>query len=332
MLPNRPSVYPFGVARSQGMLPNYIIVACMHFHPVSILILGAGAWGSALAQLARAQGHSVTLWSRRGTIPLDRVLPQAQVAISAVSMVGLRALIESLPPTLPSELLWVTATKGLELGTGKTPSQLWQAVVPGDRLIVLSGPNLSQEIMQGLPAATVVASSHGEAASRIQALLASRQFRVYTNDDPLGVELGGTLKNVMAIAVGVCDGLHLGANARAALITRALPEMIRVGVAWGARAETFWGLSGLGDLLTTCTSTLSRNYRVGLALALGTPLEQVLAGIDGTAEGVNTALALDPMGLPLPITRGVAKLLRAEQSPRQSVAELMERDLKPESP
>ncbi|NJK33792.1 MAG: NAD(P)H-dependent glycerol-3-phosphate dehydrogenase [Oscillatoriales cyanobacterium SM2_2_1] len=313
------------------MLPNYITVDCMSFYPVSILVLGAGAWGSALAQLASTQGHRVILWSRRGNVPLGEVVSQADVVISAVSMVGLRSLIESLPPVLPPTAIWVTATKGLELGTGKTPSQLWQSVVSGDRLVVLSGPNLSLELVRGLPAATVAASHNGESAERLQTLLASRQLRVYTNNDPLGVELGGTLKNVMAIAVGVCDGLHLGANARAALITRALPEMIRVGVAWGARAETFWGLSGLGDLLATCTSPLSRNYRVGLSLAMGQNLEASLAGIPGTAEGVNTALVLDRMDLTLPITHVVAKLLRGEQTPQQSVAELMERDLKQES-
>lgn len=217
----------------------------------------------------------------------------ADVVISALSMKGVPDILNHLRPiqwTKPP--IWVSATKGLNPQTCETPSQLWMQAFPQHPIVVLSGPNLADEIAQGLPAATVVASHDQAAAQTIQLLLNSERFRVYTNADPLGTELGGTLKNVMAIAVGVCDGLKLGSNAKMALLTRALPEMIQVGTALGAMPETFWGLSGLGDLMATCNSVLSRNYRVGLGLAQGKSLDTVLTEIAATAEGVNTARVL----------------------------------------
>jgi glycerol-3-phosphate dehydrogenase (NAD(P)+) len=169
----------------------------------------------------------------------------------------------------------------------------------------------------------------------VQAVFACDRLRVYTNRDPLGTELGGTLKNVMAIAVGVCDGLNLGTNARAALITRALPEMIRVGTQLGAEADTFLGLSGLGDMLATCTSALSRNYRVGYGLAQGKTLDQILETLGSTAEGVNTTHVLIDLanreGIPVPIAREVYRLLQGKITPQEAVEALMERDLKPEA-
>lgn len=177
--------------------------------------------------------------------------------------------------------------------------------------------------MAGLPAATVVASPIPAAAQLVQTVFASRNFRIYTNSDPLGVELGCTLKNVIAIAIGVCDGLQLGTNAKAALITRSLTEIIRVGTYFGAQPETFWGLSGLGDLLATCSSSLSRNYRVGYGLAQGKNLTQVLSEIEGTAEGVNTANVLiklaDREGITVPVSRYVYRLLHEEITPQQAV-------------
>jgi glycerol-3-phosphate dehydrogenase (NAD(P)+) len=201
--------------------------------------------------------------------------------------------------------------------------------------VVLSGPNLSKEIDQGLPAATVVACEDHNAAKVVQTIFASETFRVYTNTDPLGTELGGTLKNVVAIAVGVCDGLNLGTNAKAALMTRAITEIIRVGTHLGAKPETFFGLSGLGDMLATCNSILSRNYRVGLGLAQGKPLENILSDIQGTAEGVNTAKVLIRLAerehLAVPISFQVYQLLNGTITPEETVAALMERDLKSES-
>ncbi|MFN9856610.1 MAG: NAD(P)H-dependent glycerol-3-phosphate dehydrogenase, partial [Pseudanabaena sp.] len=210
-----------------------------------------------------------------------------------------------------------------------------RSLLPMHPLVVLSGPNLSAEIVEGKPAATVVASTDESAAQFIQTIFASRNFRVYTNSDPIGVELGGTLKNVIAIAVGACDGLNLGTNAKSALITRSLIEIIRVGVYFGAQPETFWGLSGLGDLLATCNSNLSRNYQIGYAIAQGKSLEDAIANVHGTAEGVNTAHVLMEISvrekISVPVSRYVYRLLKGEITLQQAVEGLMERDLKPEN-
>jgi glycerol-3-phosphate dehydrogenase (NAD(P)+) len=235
---------------------------------------------------------------------------------------------------MSGETIFVTATKGLDPQTTCTPSQIWQEAFPTHAVVVLSGPNLSKEIQQELPAASVVASSVMTAAEFVQAVFSSDRFRVYTNSDPLGVELGGTLKNVMAIAAGVCDGLELGTNAKAALVTRGLTEMVRIGLHWGAKMETFYGLSGLGDLLATCNSPLSRNYQVGYQLAGGKTLAEILAHLEGTAEGVNTTQVLvqraKQQNIPMPITEQVYRLLQGEITPRQGLLELMLRDKKPE--
>ena len=208
---------------------------------LSLAVLGAGAWGSALAQLAEYNGHRISVWSRRNGNALGDVVAGADMILSAISMKGVAALANQLKAlSIPESVILVTATKGLDPQTTNTPSQIFQSVFPNNPVAVLSGPNLSKEIDQGLPAATVVASSDQAAAEKVQTLFSSDQFRVYTCPDPLGAELGGTLKNVMAIAVGVCDGLSLGTNAKCALMTRALPEVIRIGMHLGAtEVETF---------------------------------------------------------------------------------------------
>lgn len=301
---------------------------------MTLAILGAGAWGQALARLARLNGHEVRLWSRQGHLTLEQAVGGAQVVLSAVSMQGVQGLATQLA-TLPGGTILATATKGLDLATTLTPSQIFQQTLPAHPVVVLSGPNLSVEIEAGLPAATVVASRDAAAAAAVQRIFASETFRVYTSSDPLGAELGGTLKNVVAIAVGVCDGLDLGYNARAALITRALPEIIRMGTHLGGQVETFFGLSGLGDLLATCTSPLSRNYRVGCGLAQGKPLTQVLSELGSTAEGVNTAAVLMTLAkreqISMPIAAQVHRLLQGEITPQAAVIALMERQLKPEA-
>jgi glycerol-3-phosphate dehydrogenase (NAD(P)+) len=302
--------------------------------PITLTILGAGAWGSALARLA-ADHNTVRLWSRRGDLSLEAAVDGAEVIISAVSMGGVPELVTRLAalPILPTTVL-VTATKGLDPDTTLTPSRIFQRALPDHAIAVLSGPNLSKEIEQGLPAATVIACENQAAAEAVQHVFASENFRTYRSADPLGAELGGTLKNVIAIAVGVCEGLKLGANARSALITRALPELIRVGSHLGGQPETFLGLSGLGDMLATCTSPLSRNYRVGYGLAQGKPLAQILAELGSTAEGVNTAYVLHDIaqreGISTPIAQQVYLLLRGEISADDAVAALMERQLKAE--
>lgn len=300
-----------------------------------ITIIGAGVWGTALGYLASQNGHDVCLWSRRSQSRLEDVLQDADIILSAVAMSGVNSVAEQLKSYLVSpEQIIITATKGLDTQTTCTPSQIWQKAFPANPVVVLSGPNLSKEIKQGLPAATVVSSTKAEAAEFVQRAFTSPNFRVYTNPDLLGVELGGTLKNVMAIASGACDGLQLGTNAKAALLTRGLAEIIRVGMDWGAKAETFYGLSGLGDLLATCNSSLSRNYQVGYQLAQGKTLSEILAQLEGTAEGVNTTAVLleraNRQGLSVPITYQVHRLLRGEITPQAAVETLMLRDTKPE--
>jgi glycerol-3-phosphate dehydrogenase (NAD(P)+) len=302
----------------------------------NITIIGSGAWGSALATLIKTNQHHVQVWSRQSEYPLSEMVSNSDAIISAVSIKGVRSIAEQLQTAklLPNAVL-VSATKGLEPVTCQTPSQIWRSLIPDRPLVVLSGPNLSKEIMAGQPAATVVASTEAAAAQFIQNIFASRNFRVYTNSDPIGVELGGTLKNVIAIAVGACDGLNLGTNAKSALITRSLIEIIRVGVYFGAQPETFWGLSGLGDLLATCNSNLSRNYQVGYAIAEGMSLQEAIAQVQGTAEGVNTANVLieisDREKINVPVSRYVYRLLKGEINLQQAVEGLMERDLKPEN-
>ncbi len=304
---------------------------------LNMTVLGAGAWGSALASLAELNDHNITIWSRRNGLALADAVAGADIILSAISMKGVADIAEQLQAlNLPKHTILVTATKGLDPKTTRTPSQIFSEAFPSHPVVVLSGPNLSKEIERGLPSATVLASTDQLAAETMQQVFSSEQFRVYTSSDPLGAELGGTLKNVIAIAVGVCDGLSLGTNAKSALITRALPEVIRIGMHLGAtEVETFYGLSGLGDMLATCSSSLSRNYRVGYGLAQGKSLEQILEELGSTAEGVNTAYVLMAIanreGIAAPISRQVNRLLEGNITPQEAVESLMERELKPEA-
>lgn len=302
---------------------------------ITLAILGTGAWGTTLANLAAKNGHRVRSWSRRNCENLQSILAGADIVVSAVSMKGVRYAISQLQDlSFPETTIIVTATKGLDPETTSTPSQIWQRAFPNYPVVVLAGPNLSKEIQQGLPAATVVASANITAAQRVQGAFSSSSFRVYSNSDPLGVELGGTLKNIMAIAAGACDALQLGTNAKAALLTRGLAEIIRIGTNWGAITETFYGLSGLGDILATCNSPLSRNYQVGYQLASGKTLSEILANLEGTAEGVNTTYVLiqraKQEGISVPISYQVYRLLQGEITPQAAVEALMLRESKPE--
>ncbi|MEM8714358.1 MAG: NAD(P)H-dependent glycerol-3-phosphate dehydrogenase [Cyanobacteria bacterium P01_G01_bin.4] len=261
-----------------------------HKSGLTIAVLGTGAWGGTLAHLARQRGNEVRTWSRRSAVSMEDAVRDADIVVSAISMKGVPSVIERLSGIgLPSKTILVTATKGLEYSSLKTPSQLWQAAFPRNPVVVISGPNLSKEIMRGQPAATVMASRWERPAEISKRAFESHKFHVFTSSDPLGAELGGTLKNVFAIAVGYCDAMDMGTNAKSAIITRALAEMVQVGQYFGAHPETFAGLSGLGDLLATCSSPLSRNYQVGFRLARGENTEQILNKLKGTAEGVNTA-------------------------------------------
>jgi len=301
-----------------------------------IAVLGQGAWGRTLAMLFRQQGHQLQTWSRRDSTDPVTLLADQDLIVAAVSMVGVEPLSERLAGHWPAALPLISCTKGLD-GQGLcTPSVLWSRIVPASSVLVLSGPNLASELDQGLPAASVLASSHLPLARRLQQALSSEQLRLYTNPDPLGTEVAGALKNVMAVAAGVCDGLGLGANARASLLCRGLAEMGNVVRGLGGQASSLYGLAGLGDLLATATSPLSRNYRFGHLLAEGHPSTAALALIGATVEGPNTARAVlrlaQQEGWHLPICEQVVALVDGERQPRQAVQALMERDLRHELP
>ena len=309
---------------------------------MKVTVLGGGAWGSTLAELVQENNHDVTQWSRRSSLSLKDALTDSELWVCAVSMKGVRDVVEQIQQlNLPQSTIIVSATKGLEASPQsslehlpKRPSEIWQEAFPIAAITVLSGPNLSKEIQQRQPAATVVASHNDEAAQQVQALFNSQRFRVYTNADPTGVELAGALKNVIAIATGACDGLALGTNAQSALITRGLAEMIRIAGYWGAKADTLYGLAGMGDLMATCSSPLSRNYQVGYRLAQGETIDQVLATLEGTAEGINTCMVLIQLAthaaIDLPITQQVSRLLQSQVTPVDALNILMARVSKPE--
>jgi glycerol-3-phosphate dehydrogenase (NAD(P)+) len=269
-------------------------------------------------------------------LSLHEAIDGAELIVSCLPMAAVEEVARSLAQLSPgTDVVLVSTTKGLDPRTAQPPSHCWMRCFPDNPLVVLSGPNLAAEIRAGLPTATVVASDDPGAAHRVQDVFTSERFRVYTSADWRGVEMGGVLKNVIALAAGVSDGLALGANAKAALITRGLAEMIRVGEHWGCRARTFYGLSGLGDLATTCYSPLSRNYQVGFALGEGKPLPEILAHLKGTAEGVYSAPILAEyarrVGLDAPITEQVCAVLSGRQSAAAALAALMGRRLKDET-
>lgn len=326
-----------------------------------IAVLGAGAWGTALA-IAFSHKHEVTLWGRNATdiatlnahrnneryLPgvsfppaltvdadFSRALARADIAIIATSTAGLAATAAAVighQPQLP--IIWVC--KGFDRATGRLPHEIMAALNSDGQAQygALSGPSFALEVARGLPAALTLACNDIDFAKRTAAVLNGGNLRVYSNADLIGVELGGALKNVMAIAAGLCDGMALGMNARAALITRGLAEMVRLGVAMGGKAETFMGLTGLGDLILTATGSLSRNRNVGVALAEGKPLDSILAALGHVAEGVNsaeTALKLaHQYQVEMPITEAVCALLFKQADPRQIVKLLLSRETRAE--
>ncbi|MBG9388113.1 NAD(P)H-dependent glycerol-3-phosphate dehydrogenase [Caenimonas aquaedulcis] len=333
---------------------------------MKVAILGAGAWGTALA-VSIAGRHEVSLWSRdpaqaaglSASRRNERYLPgidlPVSVSIAATPAGGLRALADThelvIVATPMSGLRGVLAAldgcaapvawlcKGFEEPAGGSPGLLGHeiraAVAPRLMAGVLSGPSFAQEVAQGRPTALVAASEHAQVRDLLVAAVHGPSVRVYGNDDIAGVEIGGAVKNVLAIATGLCDGLGLGLNARAALITRGLAEMTRLGLALGARAETFMGLSGLGDLVLTATGDLSRNRRIGLLLARGDSLPQALQSLGHVAEGVYCARTVvqraQRLGVDMPIARSVVALLDGRLSPADAVADLMGREARTES-
>ena len=327
---------------------------------MKLAVLGAGAWGTALAA-HWATHHDVTLWGRnpafletmRASRINDRYLPDCplpsalafnadvdaavwdvDLVIIAVPSSGLRATLATLAARadLPP-LVWVC--KGFEHGSRKLPHQILAELLPAHKQTgVLSGPSFALEVAQGYPTALTLASHDTGLAQHLAEALSNHRLRIYAHDDVVGVEIGGALKNVMAIAAGICDGLQLGHNARAALITRGLAEMTRLGAKLGGHFETFMGLSGLGDLILTTTGDLSRNRQVGLRLARGQALDTILAELGHVAEGVTTArevvaLAVD-LGVDMPITRTVCQMLFEGLPAAQAVDALLNREIKAE--
>lgn len=334
-----------------------------------IAIIGAGAWGTALAIVAGRNGnHRVRLWAHEKevrasvedrhvndlflpgqTIPtsvhvtndLAEALHGAEIVISVMPSNHCRRLFQNMQPFVHREMLFVSATKGLEDGSLARMTEVIAQVLCGmekfpARIGAMSGPSFAKEVARGDPTAITIASQDPELAQAVQQALSDPRFRLYTNQDVIGVELGGSLKNVIAIAAGVCDGLGLGHNSVAALITRGLAEMTRLVVACGGKRETMSGLAGLGDLVLTCTGGLSRNRSVGVELGQGRQLPDIIAGMHGmVAEGVLTTSAAVGLaksrGVEMPITEKMHAILHDGKSPREAIHDLMTRSAKSET-
>lgn len=328
-----------------------------------IAVLGPGSWGTALAILLARHGARVALWGhhpdeiaalRRDRenkhylpgIPLpDRLQPgddladaldgadEVLVVVPSVAFAEVVAKVAALRPDIRS-LSW--ATKGFDPASGRLLHQVAREILPHAHLAVVSGPTFAKEVARGLPTAVTVAATDAEHARRLAGYLHGDTFRAYTADDIAGVEVGGAAKNVMAIAAGIADGLGFGANARAALITRGLVEITRLGLKLGGKPETFMGLAGLGDLTLTCTDNQSRNRRMGLALAAGKTIDQAKAEIGQAVEGVGTAREVyqlsRQLGVDMPITEQTYKVLYEGLEPKQAVVNLLQRDPKAERP
>ncbi|MCX7885672.1 MAG: NAD(P)H-dependent glycerol-3-phosphate dehydrogenase [Verrucomicrobiae bacterium] len=328
---------------------------------MKVAVIGTGGWGTALAVLLHENGCSVRLWSRLEeevepilaarenrlflpgvkipeaiVVTLDEVdaLSRADMVVLAVPSHGMREVCRRLKPFVPRKAILVHVTKGLENETAKRMSEVIAEELGREDVVALSGPSHAEEVACGVPTAVVVASRDHKLAVRVQEVFMNEYFRVYWHDDLVGVELGGAMKNVVALAAGVCDGIGFGDNTKAALCTRGLAEMVRLGVACGARAETFAGLSGMGDLMVTAFSRHSRNRAFGERLGRGETAGQILASTRSVAEGVRTVRSVcqlaDRYGVEMPISREVYAILYAGKSPKQAVRDLMGREAKPE--
>lgn len=299
-----------------------------------ISLLGRGAWGSTLLELWQRRGHQVRSWSRRDGVDPTGLLEHTDLVVSAVAMAGIEPLGGLLADHWPAGLPLLSCTKGIDLDRLETPTQLWQHHLPAAPTLVLSGPNLAAELQQGLPAASVLAGRDRGLAERLQAELSGPTLRLYTSDDPLGTEVAGALKNVMAVAAGICDGLALGCNAKASLLCRGMAEMGVALAGLGGHPSSLYGLAGLGDLLATANSSLSRNYSFGRLLAEGLDERAALQRIGATVEGARTARAAMGLagrhGWTLPISSQVVAVLDGRTTPRQAARALMERDLRSE--
>ena len=329
-----------------------------------IAVIGAGAWGTALAKHLAEKGLSTTLWTYErevldsiaaklenqlflpgvklpASLKVTNVLAEAVEHCDGVLFVVpshvARLVLQQIGPLLSRPLPIVSATKGVEEDTLKLMTQVIGDVLPAhlhDGLMVLSGPSFAMEVCQGQPTALCLAGTNAPLVESFQSAFMTPTLRMYADSDVIGVQLGGALKNVMALAAGVVDGLGLGHNTRAAMITRGLAEMVRLGVAMGADPRTFYGLSGVGDLVLTCTGAMSRNHQVGVRLGQGEKLEMILGSMQAVAEGVRTSRAAAGLavrhGVEMPIVREVNAVLFEGKSCRKAVSDLMERVAKPE--
>jgi glycerol-3-phosphate dehydrogenase (NAD(P)+) len=317
-------------------------------------ILGDGAWGTAIALLLAGRGHRVRLWSAREengrllqekrenvhllpgvpipaaitlTLDIHEAAAGADILVASIPTVYLRPTLLRVAGALREARPVISLAKGLELETFLRPSEIVEQVLGPRPIAVLSGPSHAEEVSRGLPTTVVAASADWDLARRVQDAFTSDRFRVYTNQDVVGVELGGALKNVIGIAAGISDGLGFGDNSKSALLTRGLVEIARFGVALGAEHQTFFGLTGLGDLITTCVSPHGRNRRVGERLARGETLDAILTGTRMVAEGVNTAGSVHQkaarMGIEMPITTEVFRMLYEAKPPADAVRDLM---------
>ncbi len=325
-----------------------------------IAVIGAGSWGTAMAALLANKGYDVTLWARepevakeineqgtngqflpgvtlpdtlKATDSIAEALYRARHVLCAVPSQFVRSVFTEVSESIEPEAIVVSLSKGIEKGSLLTVSQVIKQLVKNP-VAVLSGPSFAKEVARGLPTAMTLAVEEPSLGLLLQEVFNTSQLRVYTHDDVLGVELGGALKNVIAIASGVADGLGLGYNARAALITRGLAEMVRLGVAMGASEKTFSGLSGMGDLVLTCTGPLSRNYTVGYKLGQGMKLREILGEMREVAEGVETAVSAralaEKYSVEMPIVQEVYSVLYEDKPPEEALQSLMSRTLKEE--
>ena len=330
----------------------------------TVTVVGTTSWGTTLGIILAREGHTVRLMARtddearllnserensrfvlgfpfpdsmRSTADPDDAFSSTDLTILAVPSQTMRANVRRLAEYIPTDSILVSAAKGLELGTVRRMSQVIEEELPPgwlEGVCALSGPNLASEVVRGLPTPTVIASRNPVAAITAQHIMNSSVFRAYTNEDVVGVELGGALKNIIALGAGMCDGMSLGDNAKSGFITRGLAEVTRLGVAAGANPSTFAGLAGIGDLIATCSSSLSRNHQVGGRLAAGESLDDIRREMQNVAEGVDTTrAALDlarQLDVEMPIAQAIHAILFEDMSVSQAVQELMGRDPRPE--
>lgn len=327
-------------------------------------VIGAGAWGTALSMLLSDKGHDVTLWmyekdlaeetartrfnrvylpgftlskSIQVTSSLETAVRDKAIILSVVPSHTVRAVSSGFTPFLSRDGVIVSASKGIEIETLMPLSEVFKDILPEqfhDRLCILSGPSFAKEVAQKMPTAVALASYNPVIAKKVQAIFSNPYFRIYTNPDVIGVELAGSLKNIVAIAAGVLEGMGYGYNTMAALLTRGLAEMARLGIAMGGNLQTFSGLAGMGDLVLTCTGGLSRNRTLGVRIGKGEKLNDIMSGMKTVAEGVKTARAARYLArkynVDMPIVDEVYLLLYEEKDPKQAVKDLMNRELKDE--